>query len=174
MVATLNNTVTKWRAVHNALLRANRGKLTRSFHVREHNAPTYQQVYTHFNRAFNNDNHNLTRGGSWVHGVRIYFEINPNKRQNIINAYNKLNNMARELAAVRRKAVAATTLQRHWRAARPGIMNKRKVTTLRALSTLPGVPNTRRAAFEEAFPRRVYGPVNELTHLRSYNKYNRY
>ena len=82
--------------------------------------------------------------------------------------------MARELAAVRRKAVAATTLQRHWRAARPGIMNKRKVTTLRALSTLPGVPNTRRAVFEEAFPRRVYGPVNELTHLRSYSKYNRY
>ena len=166
--------MTKWRAVHNALQRAERGKLRRSFRVREHNAPTYQQVYTHFNSAFNADNHNLTQGGTRRHGVRVYFEFNPNKRQNITNAYNKLNNMARELAAVRQKAVAATTLQRRWRAVRPAIMNKRKVTALRALSALPGVPNTRRAAFEKAFPRRVYGPVNELTYLRSHNKYNRY
>jgi hypothetical protein len=131
-------------------------------------------VYNHFNSAFSNDNQNLTRGGSWVHGVRVYFEVHPNKRQNIINAYNKLNNMTKELASIRRKAVAATTLQRRWHAVRPAIMNKRKVTALRALSALPGVPNTRRAAFEKAFPRRVYGPVNELTYLRSHNKYPRY
>ena len=174
MVATLNNTVTKWRAVHSALQRASRGKLRRTNEVKKHNAPTYNQVYTHFNNAFSNDNQNLTRGGSWVHGVRVYFEFNPNKRQNIINAYNKLNNMSRELAAIRHKAVSATVLQRRWRAVRPAIMNKRKVTALRALSALPGVPNTRRVAFEKAFPRRVYGPVNELTYLRSHNKYPRY
>lgn len=174
MVATLDNTMRKWRAVHNALLRANRGKLRGSSHVREHNAPAYQQVYNHFNNAFGNDNHNLTRGGTWVQGVRVYFEFNPNKRQSIINAYNKLNNMAKELAAVRRKAAAVTVIQKHWRAARPGVMNKRKVTALRALSALPGVPNTRRAAFEKAFPRRVYGPVTELQHLRSFRKYNTY
>lgn len=174
MVASLENTMTKWRAVHNALQRANRGKLRRTNEVRRHNAPTYNQVYSHFNNAFSNDNQNLTQGGSWRHGVRVYFEFNPNKRQNITNAYNKLNNMTRELAAIRQKAVAATTLQRRWRAARPVIMNKRKVTALRALSALPGVPNTRRAAFEKAFPRRVYGPVNELTYLRSHKKYNRY
>lgn len=174
MVATLNNTMTKWRAVHNALQRANRGKLRRTFHVREHNAPEYQKVYTHFNNAFSNDNQNLTRGGSWVHGVRVYFEFNPNKRQNIINAYNKLNNMARELAAIRRKAVAATVLQRRWRAARPGIMNRRKAAALLTLLALPGVPNTRRVAFEKAFPKPVYGPKSEWQHLRSSNKYPRY
>ena len=174
MVATLNNTMTKWRAVHAALQRAGRGKLRRTNEVKKHNAPTYNQVYTHFNNAFSNDNQNLTRGGSWVHGVRVYFEWNPNKRQNIINAYNKLNNMARELAAIRRKAVAATVLQRRWRAAHPGIMNRRKAAALLTLRALPGVPNTRRVTFEKAFPRRVYGPVNELTYLRSHTKYPRY
>ena len=174
MVASLENTMTKWRAVHNSLQRAHRGKMRRTNEVRKHNAPTYQRVYTHFNNAFSNDNQNLTRGGSWVHGVRVYFELNPNKRQNITNAYNKLNNMAKELAAVRQKAVAATTLQRHLRAALPAIMNKRKVMALRALSARPGVPNTRRAAFEMAFPRPRVGPFNELTYLRSHRKYNRY
>lgn len=174
MVATLNNTMTKWRAVHTALQRAERGKLRRTWHVREHNAPTYQQVYTHFNNAFKNDNHNLTHGGSRVHGVRVYLEWNPNKRQNIINAYNKLNNMAKELAAIRRKAVAATVLQRRWRAARPVVMNRRKATALLTLRALPGVSNTRRVAFEKAFPRPIHGPKTEWQHLRSHNKYPRY
>jgi hypothetical protein len=174
MVATLNNTMTKWRAVHNALQRASRGKLRRTNEVKKHNAPTYQQVYNHFNNAFSADNHNLTRGGSWIHGVRVYFEWNPNKRQNIINAYNKLNNMTKELASIRRKAVAATTLQRRWRAVRPAIMNKRKVTALLTMNKTPLVPNMRRVAFQMAFPKPVYGPVNELTYLRSHNKYPRY
>lgn len=172
MVATLNNTMTKWRAVHNALQRANRGKLRRSFHVREHNAPTYNQVYYHFNNAFSNDHHNLSRGGSWSPGVRVYFEFNPNKRQNIINAYNKLNNMAKELAAVRRKAVAASVLQKRWRAVRPAVTNKRKVSALLSLRRL--VPNMRREAFERAFPRPVYGPKTELNTLMERRKYNRY
>jgi hypothetical protein len=164
----------KWRAVHNALLRVYRGKLKGSSHVLEHNAPTYQQVYNHFNNAFSNDNQNLTRAGSWVHGVRVYFEFYPYKRQQIINAYNKLNNMAKELAGVRRKAVAATVLQKRWRAARSAVMNKRKVSALRALSAFPGVRNTRRVAFEMAFPRPVYGPKTEWQHLRSHNKYRAY
>ena len=166
--------MTKWRAVHNALLRANRGKLRRTGEVRRHNAPVYNQVYTHFNNAFSADNHNLTRGGSWIHGVRVWFQVNPNKRQNIIAAYNKLNNMARELAMVRAKALAASTIQRHWRTARPGIINKRKVTTLLTLNKTPLVPNMRRVAFQMAFPKPVYGPNNLLTALRRHRKYSTY
>lgn len=164
----------RWRAVLNGIRRATRGKLKHSDHVLEHNAPTYQQVYTHFNNAFNRDRTNFTDGGTRLHWVRAYFVVHPNKRQNITAAYNKLNNMARELAMVRQKAVAASTLQKHWRSARPAIMNKRKVTALRAMSTLPGVPNTRRAAFEKAFPKPVYGPKTSLQTMRSYKKYNSY
>lgn len=175
MVASLENTMTKWRAVRNALGRVYKGKLRRTNEVRRHNAPTYNQVYNHFNRAFNADeNANLTQGGTWVHGVRVYFNAHPNKRQNITAAYNKLNNLARELAMVRAKAVAATKIQTRWRTARPGIMNKRKVTALRALSALPGNPNTRRAVFNRAFPKPVYGPKTEMQHMRSSNKYSRY
>lgn len=174
MVASLENTMTKWRAVYNALIRATTGKLRRTYEVRRHNAPTYQNVLIHFNNAFNADNHNLTRGGTWVHGVRVYFEGRPNKREHITAAYNKLNNMARELAAIRAKAVATSKIQRHWRTARPGIMNKRRATALMAMRTLPNVPNTRRVAFELAFPRPVYGPNNHLTALRRHSRYNTY
>jgi hypothetical protein len=170
MVATLENTMRKWHAVRNALRRTWRGKLKGSFHVREHNAPTANQVYGHYNNALANAPFNINNPMQ----VRIWFTLNPNKRQHITAAYNKLNNMARELAGVRRKAVAATVLQRRWRAAHPGIMNKRKVTALRALSAAPGVRNTRRVAFEMAFPRPVYGPKTEWQHLRSHNKYPAY
>lgn len=172
VVPSLENTMQKWRAVRNAILRANRGKLRGSGHVRQHNAPTYNQVYTHFNNAFSNDHHNLTRGAAWEPGVRVYFDGRPHKRQNIINAYNKLNNMARELAAVRRKAVATTVLQKHWSAARPTVMNKRKVAALLALTSL--VPNMRREAFELAFPKPVYGPKTILNIIRERRKYPTY
>lgn len=175
MTNSLDNTMTKWLAVKRALLEANRGKLIRSSQVREHNAPTYQEVYGHFNNAFSEDNANLTRGGFWVHGVRVYFQFKPNKRQNITAAYNKLNNMYRELAVVRGKAAATSTIQRHWRQARPGIINKRKVTSLLTLARTHGVPNTQRVLFELAFPKPVYGPNNEVTALRKrLGKYRTY
>ena len=166
--------MTKWRAVHNALGRASRGKLRRTYEVIRHNAPAYNHVYTHFNKAFNTDNANLTRGGSWIHGVRVYFQYNPNKRQNITAAYNRLNNMARELAMVRAKAVATSTIQRHWRNARPATMNRRKAATLVTLRKTPLVPNMQRVLFEKAFPKPVYGPNNELTALRRHRKYITY
>lgn len=166
--------MTKWRAVHNALLRANRGKLKRSYHVREHNAPKYQEVYNHFNNAFMNDNHEWTQGGTSPIGVRLYFNFYPNKRQHITMAYNKLNNMARELAGIRRKVIAATSLQRRWRAVRQEVMNKRKAASLITMRTLPILREHQREIFEKAFPKPVYGPVTELKHLQSYNKYRRY
>lgn len=164
----------KWAAVRNALLRANRGRLRRTSEVRNHNAPTYQQVYNHFMNAFSNNHHNQTIGGSNRHAVLMYLIGHPHRRQNIAAAYNKLNQMARELAMVRRKAVATSTIQRHWRAARPGIMNKRKAAALLTLARTPGVSNTRRNVFNRAFPKPVYGPNNEITTLRSRRKYNRY
>lgn len=164
----------KWRAVTEALRRANRGRLRRSSEVRNHNAPTYNQVYGHYNNAFSNNQNNTTLGASHQPAVLVYFIQHPNRRNNLAAAYNKLNQMARELAMVRRKAVATSTLQRRWRTARPGIMNKRKAAALLTLTRTPGVPNTRRNVFNRAFPKPVYGPVNELTTLRSRRKYNRY
>ena len=174
MPNTIGTTMRKWNAVRNALLQANRGRLRGTNHVREHNAPTYQQVYNHINNALSENNNNMTHGGSHRHSVIVYFIQHPNRRNNLAAAYNKLNQMARELAMVRRKAVAATTLQRRWRQARPAIMNKRKTAALLTLARTPGVPNTRRNVFNRAFPKPVYGPNNELTTLRSRRKYNRY
>lgn len=172
MVASLNNTMARWRAVRNALRRANRGKLRRTWHVREHNAPTtYQEVWGHYNNAFANAPFN-NMGDPVI--TRAFFEAVPNSRQHITAAYNKLNAMARELAMIRRKAVAVSVIQRHWRRARPEIRRQRRITALRALTSYPGVSNTRRIAFELAFPKPVYGPIDELTHLRSSRKYNRY
>jgi hypothetical protein len=147
-----------------------------TYEVRRHNAPTYQEVYGHYNNAFSNNQNNTTLGASHRPAVLVYFIQHPNRRRNLAAAYNKLNNMAKELAAVRRKAVATSTIQRHWRRARPGIMNKRKVTSLLTLKRTPGVPNTRRNVFNLAFPKPVYGPNNQLTALRkrALGKYNRY
>lgn len=174
MPNTVATTMRKWAAVRDALMRANRGRLRGTFHVREHNAPTYNAVYKHFNNAFSENLNNHTMGGSNPQTVMIYFMPRENRRMNIAAAYNKLNQMARELAAIRRKAVATSTLQRHWRQARPAIVNKRKMTALMTLTRKPGVPNTRRAMFNRAFPKKVYGPSTEWEHLRSRTKYNRY
>jgi hypothetical protein len=147
-----------------------------TYEVRRHNAPVYQQVYGHYNNAFSNNQNNTTLGASHRPAVLVYFIQHPNRRNNLAAAYNKLNAMARELAMVRRKAVATSTIQRHWRRARPGIMNKRKAAALLTLNRTPGVPNTRRNVFNRAFPKSVYGPNNEITTLRKMmrRKYNRY
>jgi len=175
MPNTITTTMRKWNAVHRALLQAERGRMRGTFEVRRRNAPTYQQVYGHYNNAFSNNQNNTTLGASHRPAVLVYFIQHPNRRNNLAAAYNKLNNMARELASVRRKAVATSTIQRRWRSARPGVMNKRKVTALLTLKKTPGVPNTRRNVFERAFPKPVFGPNNEVTTLRKMirRKYNR-
>lgn len=174
MPNTIGVTMRKWNAVYQALLQANRGRMRGTHEVRLHNAPIYQQVYGHYNNAFSNNQNNTTFGASHRPAVLVYFIQHPNRRQNLAAAYNKLNAMARELAMVRRKAVASGTIQRHWRAARPALMNKRKAAALLTLKRTPGVSNTRRNVFNRAFPKPVYGPVNEFTALRSRRKYNRY
>jgi len=176
--ASVENTMTKWHAVNRALGlaagRRMRGMMRRTNEVRRHNAPAYQAVYNHVNNAFNADFYNITQGGSNNQGVRVYFTMNPNQRRHITAAYNRLNNMKKEMAGVLQKVSAARTLQKRWRAARPRIMNKRKTTALLTLGRMPGVPNTRRALFNQACPRPVYGPKTELNALRMHNKYPTY
>ena len=170
MVATLENTMTKWRAVNRALLSASSGKLRGTEQLRKHNAPTYRKIQNNFVSAFNVMNNPNMRPSV----IRAYFTRYPNKRQSIIAAYNKLNNLARELAMVRAKSVATSTIQRHWQRARPAVMNKRRATALLTLQALPGVPETRRMVFEMAFPKPFYGPKTRLNVYRSRRKYNRY
>jgi hypothetical protein len=176
MPNTIMTTMRKWNAVHRALQQAERGRMRGTYEVRRHNSPVYQEVYGHYNNAFSNNQNNTTFGATHRPAVLVYFIQHRNRRNNLAAAYNKLNAMARELAMVRRKAVATSTLQRHWRRARPGIVNNRKTATLLTLKRTPGVPNTRRKTFENAFPKPVYGPNNEITTLRKMikRKYNRY
>jgi hypothetical protein len=167
MVASLENTITKWRAVNTALRRASGGKMRGTAELRKHNAPTYQQITTHLTRAFNAEN-NISKTPAFIRG---YFTRHRDKRFHITAAYNKLNNLYRELATVRAKAVATSTIQRHWKTARPAVMNKRRATALLTLQALPGVPETRRMVFEMAFPRPVYGPNPRMLINTSRRKY---
>lgn len=170
--------MTKWHAVNRALGlaagRRIRGMMQGTHEVRHHNAPAYQAVYNHVNNAFSADFNNITQGGSNNQGVRLYFTQNPNQRRHITAAYNRLNNMKKAMAGVLQKVSAARTIQKRWRATRPRIMNKRKTTALLTLGRMPGVPNTRRALFNQAFPRPVYGPKTQLNALRMHNKYPTY
>jgi hypothetical protein len=170
MVTSLENTMTKWRAVNRALLRASGGKLRGTAELRKHNVPTYQQIHGHLTNAFSAAINRSMRPSV----VRAYFMHHPNKRQSITAAYNKLNNLARELATVRAKALATSTIQRHWQRARPAVMNKRRATTLLTLQALPGVPETRRMVFDLAFPKPVYGPKTRMNAHTSRRKYSAY
>ena len=174
MPNTIGVTMRKWNAVYRALLQAEQGRMRGTNEVRKKNAPIYQQVYGHYNNAFSNNQNNTTFGASHRPAVLVYFIQHPNRRRNLAAAYNKLNAMARELALVKGKSIATSTIQRHWRRARPAVMNKRKAAALLTLNRTPGVKNTRRNVISLAFPKPVYGPVNEFTALRSRRKYSTY
>ena len=170
MVASLENTLSKLRTVNMALRRASMGKLRNTAELRRHNAPTYQQIRTHLTRAFNAEN-STSRAPAFLRG---YFTRHSDKRYHVTAAYNKLNKLYSELATVRGKVVATEKLQRHWKSARSAVMNKRKATALMTLQALPGVPETRRIAFELAFPKPVYGPKTEINTLTSRVRYPTY
>lgn len=156
MVASLENTVRKWRAVRRALLRGGR-QTGASWALQPKNAPTFTSIRNNYWTAFNNANNvNDANEGH----VRAWFTQNPGKRQHITVAYNKLNNVHRELNAVAHKIMAIRTLQRRWRAARPAVMNKRKAAALLTLGQLTA-PNMRRAIFKLAYPKPVYGPMTQ-------------
>jgi len=166
MVASLDNTVKKWQAVWKMMFLPSTGRFTGTREVQQKNVTSYLNMKNHFIRSYNN-----RLESSYPADVRRYYANNPNKRKYVTQAYNKLNNVARELAGVRRKSVATSTIQRHWRAARSAVMNRRKTAALIAMTPL--VPNTRRIVFEAAFPKPVYGPKtrNESRRRGRYSKY---
>lgn len=163
---TLLTTMRKWEKVYKALVRAGKQRSGGAGQVQMHNAPMYNEVLNNYERAFNQDHFNMTHGGSNRNGVRTYFFLHPAKGRNIATAYNKLNNLNKQLNKVATKIVAARTLQRRWRAAHSPVIAKRKVTSLAALKNLP--PNMRRTIVSTAFPRSypVYGPNTEMNALR--------
>lgn len=157
MVASLENTIRKWRAVRQALLRGGR-QTGASWALQPKNAPSFRSVRNNYWNAFNNANN--INDAQEAH-VRAWMTQHPNKRQHITAAYNKLNNAHRELNAIAHKIMATRTLQRRWRAARPAVMNKRKATALLALGRVVSQPNMARAIFKLAYPKPVYGPLTQ-------------
>lgn len=168
MVASVENTVRKWRTIHRALIFSHMGKLKGTAEVRRHNVPSYKVLGNLFLMSTN-----ATLASAHPSNVRRYFTQHPEKRQYVTEAYNKLNNVARELAGVRRKVLAATTIQRHWRQARPGVMNRRRATALLVMSPI-GSTNLRKIVMESAFPKPVYGPKTRLNTRRSHTRYPTY
>ena len=156
MVASLENTIRKWRAVRQAIMRSGRqtGALIT---IHGKNAPSLRSVQNNYWNAFNNANN--VNDAQEAH-VRAWMTQHPNRRQHITAAYNKLNNVHRELNAVAHKIMATRTLQRRWRAARPAVMNKRKAAALLTLGQLTA-PNTRGVIFKLAYPKPVYGPLTQ-------------
>lgn len=171
MVASLENTIHKWRAVRQAILRAGRQRGA-AWALQPKNAPSFPSVRNNYWSAFNNANN--INDAQEAH-VRAWMTQHPNKRQHITAAYNKLNNVHRELNAVAHKIMATRTLQRRWRAARPTVMNKRKATALLTLGRVVSQPNMARAIFRFAHPKPVYGPLTQQnTWMRMTRKYPEY
>jgi hypothetical protein len=170
MVANLDNTIRKWRAVRQALVRYGKQSGT-YFAVHPKNSPSLTSMRNSYWNAFNNAN--IINNNNQAQ-VRAWLTQHPNKRQHITAAYNKLNNAHRELNAAAHKIMATRTLQRRWRAARSAVMNKRRATALLTLGQLT-VPNMRRSVFEKAFPKPVYGPLTQhATWAKETRKYHTY
>ena len=170
MVASLDNTIRKWRAVRQALVRYGRQSGTH-FAVHPKHSPSLTSMRNSYWSAFNSAN-NVNNAHEAQ--VRAWLTQHPNKRQHITAAFNKLNNTNRELNDAARKIMATRTLQRRWRAARPAVMNKRRATALLTLGLLT-VPNMRRSVFEKTFPKPVYGPLTQhATWAKETRKYHTY
>lgn len=167
MVANLDNTIRKWRAVRQALVRYGKQGGT-YFAVHPKHSPSLTSMRNSYRTAFNNANN------AHEAQVRAWLTQHPNKRQHITAAFNKLNNANRELNDAARKIMATRTLQRRWRAARSAVMNKRRASALLTLGQLT-VPNMRRSVFEKAFPKPVYGPLTRrATWAKETRKYHTY
>ena len=171
MVANLDNTMRKWQAVRHALNRYGKQGGT-YFAVHPKHSPSLASMRNSYWAAFNNTNFYFLHTNPAQ--VRAWLTQHPNKRQHITAAFNKLNNANRELNEAVRKIMATRTLQRRWRAARPAVMAKRRATALLTLGRFLNT-NTRRAVFEKAFPKPVYGPLTQhATWAKQTRKYHTY
>ena len=145
----------KWEDVKRVYTRwRNLGGGKREGFVMHKNAPMFQEIRWHFEKAFNKDNHNITNEGMNAHGVRLYFEAHPNQRRHIFNAHRKLNAVHNQLNKVAHKIMAVRRIQKHWQKAR---FAKRKIASLVALKSLPA--NMKRIIISSAYPNPVFGPL---------------
>jgi hypothetical protein len=178
MVANLENTVRKWRAVKNAIRRAQgfRGASV----VVSKNASAYGNVLRNYERALNNYGNDISTN----HVAHGYFQAHPNSRQHITAAYNKLSALNNQLNKVAHKIVMVRKLQKTRRAA-VAARNKREKNT-KMLSTFLAVRNLPKNMANREILRQVYhnlhksktpfGPNTEVNALRKMysRKYNTY
>jgi hypothetical protein len=103
----LDNTVRKWSAVYNALLKG--GRITRrgASVVMSKNAPAYTAMYNNYNQA----HAGLNNGNLNNQTARNYFKNHPHLRKHITDAYKKLPNANKQLNSVARKVMAARKIQ---------------------------------------------------------------
>lgn len=179
MVANLENTVRKWKAISNALLRANRiGIHGGGRFVLRKNAPALFQIRRYYNQAANNQNNNLNTNEQ----VRHHFQAYPNQRQYITEAYNKLPNLNNQLNKVALKIIAARKIQRIRRSAVQQRNKKEKNNTMRSAflvaSALPrNMANKEilRKIYRNIHASKTpYGPETEMNAARNYRKYSKY
>lgn len=169
MPPTLENTMRKYNEVSKALKRVNSQRGARQ--VQEYNVPSHNQILNNLNKALSLNQANTTLGGSNRAALTAYFLQYPLKRQYVIYAHRKLNNLHRELNGVARKIMATRTLQRRWRTARPSIIGPRKIQSLVALNSLQ--PNMTRKILSSAFyiPT-AHGPLTVRRNAsKEYNTY---
>jgi hypothetical protein len=184
MVANLENTVRKWKAVGNAIYRAQGGPpsfwgFRGARYVIHKNAPAYRNVFRNYEKALGNQN-NITT----LQVARNYFGNNPNKRQYITAAYNKLPNLHKQLNTVAHKIVTVRKLQKIRRSAVQERNKKEKNAKMLlagyAVKNLPKNMATREILSKVYAnlhrSKTPYGPLTESNTLRRIfsRKYNTY
>jgi hypothetical protein len=161
MVASLENTVRKWKAVRSALQRAQGYSsalgvtgMGNARTVISKNAPAYNHVLRNYERSLNNyNNEPLTN----QHAL-AYFGMLPNRREYITAAYNKLPNLHSQLDQVARKIIAVRKLQKIRRSSVQARNKKEKNTKM--LNAFLTVRNMPRNMANREILRRIYGNLH--------------
>ena len=182
MVANLENTVRKWKALTNAILRAqgySRGTGFRNANfVVSKNAPAYRHVIRNYERAMNYQNADINNHQQAL----AYFGMYPNRREYITAAYNKLPNLHNQLNQVARKIIAVRKLQKIRRssvqARNKREKNAKMLAAIRAVNSLPrnmaNIEILRKIYGNLHASKTPYGPKNEMNNAMSYRKYTKY
>jgi hypothetical protein len=175
MVANLENTVRKWRAVRNALGRAQGAPAFRGFRgasfVINKNAPAYENVLRNYERAINLHGNDIT-----THQLALdYFGLYPHTRQYITAAYNKLPSLHNQLNKVANKILTVRKLQKIRRSTAQA-RNKREkdakmLETFRVVKNLPQNMASRqivRNIYANLHKSKTpYGPQTEINAIRT-------
>ena len=154
MVANLENTVRKWRAVYNALGRSSKISMRGGAFVLSKNAPALNQMFKNYEQA----------------------------HARITEAYNKLPNVNNQLNKVAHKIIAARKIQKISRSAVQKRNKKEKNNTMRsALLVARTLPRNmaRREILGKIYhnlhvSKTAYGPKTEINASRNYRTYSKY